>query len=1529
MRALIALLVFLFCLPAFAQETPEEERSLFLSFIENQLSSPNRQIRITGIQGVLSSNARIGQITVADREGVWLTIRDAAIDWSRSALVLRQRLEISSLTAAEIEVTRQPLPEEGLPAPEAGGFALPELPLAINIGALEVARASFGPTVFGLESVLSLAGRISLDEGALDTALEVTRLDGPGGTLQLSATYSNATEIVDLDLRLSEPENGVVANLLNIEGRPPLDLVLAGAGPLGELDVELTIDAGDTRVMTGVTALRRSTAGLGFAAELRGPIAQLVPAQFRSFFGAETALEARGLLREGGGLTLEELTIDGASVQLQAAAETSADGFLRRLSVNAVIDDGTPTPVILPVPGGDTTLQVARLDVSYGENGEAWSALLDVEDFASPTFAASAVRLDLSGTLQNPEVPTERRVTYALTGAATGIAASTDEITEALGDRIDLTANGEWSAGEPLRIDAASIAARALDVTLSGNVVEYAFRGQIGVETSSIAPFSALAGRDLEGSLQLRADGEVRPLTGAFDLALDGRSTELRIDNEAVDNLMSGETTLSGRVGRGETGLTTDDFRLANNQLTVTADGNFATGVADFEYAVVLSDLALVTPQASGQLTVEGSARGADGTIALLTTLRAPAGRLAGKQLREAAVAFEGSLASGALTGFLAGSAFLDGVRSELASDIVLVEGSRRLDNLTFTAGGAELSGSIVQNASGLFDGALSLEAADVSTAAALLLTEASGAVQAQVTLTARDGQQDANVTADISRLRTEGVVVGRAEIAATIEDLFGVPVIDGTVSASAVEAGGITVETLTATAASEGGTTRFDANGSINGGVQVAAAGSLQPEAGGYRVALDQASLGRGPITARLAGPASLLVVGDDLAIDSLAIDVAGGRIAANGRVAAQIDLALDITALPLEIANLVRPDLGLGGQINGAARVTGTRDAPQVAFEVTGRQVAAAALRSAGLTTLSIDARGRSTASRLDVDATVTSPQGLNARVAGAVPLDDGQIALDVTLAAFPLAILNTVAPGQDLSGSITGSARVTGTTASPQASFNLNGSALGAAPLREFGIAGLDLTAAGNFADNTVTLTNATASGPLGLSLTASGRVPLQGAGLAVNLNGSIPLALANRLLLERGTQLSGTIQVQGSVTGSLDEPNANVSLSTAGAQVLDPDTNIALQGISLQAAVAGQTVTISQFSGALAGGGTVSANGSVSIDANAGFPANLSIALNQARYADGDLLVATVTGNLSVTGALARDPLIAGRVNVDRAEITVPESFGGGAAQIDVVHRSPPPQVRATLARATDGTPVPSSRPSVARLDIQVTAPNRIFVRGRGLDAELGGEVRLIGPISDIQPVGAFELIRGRLGILGQRITFDEGTVTLVGDLDPFLNFVARSTGNDITVFITVTGRVSDLDISFSSQPELPEDEVLARLIFNRGIGELSPLQIAQLAAAAAELAGGSNTSLLGSLRNATGLDDLDIVTDAEGNVAVRAGRYIQENVYLGVEAGAQGSARATINLDITDDLRARGAVGTDGDTSLGVFYERDY
>jgi translocation and assembly module TamB len=1531
-RLLAFLAMFIMALPALAQETPEDESSLFISFVENQLSGPNRQIRIIGIQGTLSSNARIQQITVADNEGVWLRINGASIDWSRTTLLLRQRLQISRLAADSIEVLRQPIPDESLPTPEASVFQIPELPIAVNLDALEVPSVSFGQTVFGLESEISVTGRLRLDGGSLDTALQVTRLDGPGGQLALSAVYDAGTETIDLDVNLSEPENGVVANLLNLDDRPPVELVLAGSGPLTELDVELALDAAGERILSGATSLRGEAEGIAFTADLRGPIAQLVPVRFRDFFGEETVLSAAGLSREAGGFRLDRLDVESAALTLSASAETGTDGFLTRLALDATIDDGSADPVILPVPGGNTTVERADIAISYGvDTGDEWSGTIAIDNLTTPDFAAARTEIVLSGLALNLAQPEARRVTFQVDGTLGGIIATRADIAEALGETITLDIDGEWNAGQPVRLQAAEIGGNGLAITLAGDIADYAFDGDIAVTAASIAPFSGMAGRELAGALELRASGEVRPVSGAFDLTIDSEARELRIGTEAADNLMDGTTTITGRVARSEVGLTAEQLRVANEQFELLADGTFASGAADFDYSFILSDLALVSPEASGRLEATGRAEGSEGLLMLTTVAEIATGRLAGKQLGEGRIAFEGTLQDGALDGTVGGSAFLDGVRVDLSAGIAVAEGARRLSDLSFTAGGANLTGAVTQTPSGLFEGALELRAADISTAAALLLVEASGAVNADLRL-ANDGvEQQASLSGSMRDLVYAENSVSEATFQAQIANLFGVPVIDGSIEGSDITAAGIEISRLTAAATRSGEDTAFDVSATLDNGAVAAARGSLAPEGGGYRLSLAEASLAQGPLGARLVEPASLLVQGETITFDGIAIDVGGGRVTAQGTIAETLNLRVVVADFPLVIANLVRPDLDLGGTVAGNATITGARASPDVAFSVQGRSITAAALRQAGQSSISLDATGTTAANRLNLDASVTSPEGLRATIRGSAPLGDGELALDVALAAFPLGALNAAIPGQALGGSLTGTARVSGPVADPRATFDLRAQSLTAAPLAAAGVAPLDATASGSFANQTITLASANVSGPQGLTLNGSGTIPLSGGGLSIQVAGQAPLALANQFLAERGTQVSGTLQLNASVSGSIDQPAINGNFSTAGAQVVDPETNVALRDITVNASIAGSTVTIGQATAALAAGGSISATGNVSIDAAAGFPADIRIALNQARYADGDLVVATVSGNLAITGALARDPLLSGNVNVDRAEITVPDGFGSGASAIDVIHRNPPPPVRATLerARANDGTPTPSARPSVLRLDLTINAPARIFVRGRGLDAELGGSVRLTGPITAIQPVGGFELIRGRLSILGQRITFDEGTVTLVGDLDPFINFVARSGGNDITVFITVSGRVSDPSITFSSQPQLPEDEVLARLIFNRGIGELSPLQIAQLAAAAAELAGGGNTSLLGSLRGATGLDDLDIVTDSEGNAAVRAGRYIQDNIYLGVEAGAQGSTRGTINLDITEELRARGAVGTDGDSSLGIFFERDY
>ncbi|MFN6953046.1 MAG: translocation/assembly module TamB domain-containing protein, partial [Albidovulum sp.] len=119
------------------------------------------------------------------------------------------------------------------------------------------------------------------------------------------------------------------------------------------------------------------------------------------------------------------------------------------------------------------------------------------------------------------------------------------------------------------------------------------------------------------------------------------------------------------------------------------------------------------------------------------------------------------------------------------------------------------------------------------------------------------------------------------------------------------------------------------------------------------------------------------------------------------------------------------------------------------------------------------------------------------------------------------------------------------------------------------------------------------------------------------------------------------------------------------------------------------------------------------------------------------------------------------------------------------------------------------------------------------------------------------------------------------------------------------------------------------EVIARLLFGRGIGSLSPLQAAQLAGAVAELAGTGGEGIVSRLRSSFGLDDFDVTSDANGSAVVRAGKYLSEKVYTDVNLGSEGKTEINLNLDVRPGVVVRGTLGSDGTTGIGVYYERDY
>lgn len=350
----------------------------------------------------------------------------------------------------------------------------------------------------------------------------------------------------------------------------------------------------------------------------------------------------------------------------------------------------------------------------------------------------------------------------------------------------------------------------------------------------------------------------------------------------------------------------------------------------------------------------------------------------------------------------------------------------------------------------------------------------------------------------------------------------------------------------------------------------------------------------------------------------------------------------------------------------------------------------------------------------------------------------------------------------------------------------------------------------------------------------------------------------------------------------------------------------------------------------MAGSVDGGGTVGVEGPIALTAP--FPARLEIRLNDVVMTDPRLYETSVSGTASVEGPLAGGASIFGRLVLGETNIRIPNSSIGGAGAIpEVVHLREPPPVRSTRIKAGllgDTSDAKRSGP-VYGLDVRVEAPNRLFIRGRGLESEFGGQLRLTGTTADVIPRGALTLVRGRLDILGRRLQLDEAQVTIQGSFEPYLNLRATTQAEDYLVGVTVIGPASNPEFIFSSVPELPEEEVLARLIFGRGIEDMSAFQAAQLALAVRTLSGQGGESVVSKIRSRTGLDDLEVVTGADGETAVRAGAYLSDKLYTDVTVDSEGETQLNLNLDLSRSITLKGGVTNEGETSLGVFFERDY
>jgi translocation and assembly module TamB len=389
----------------------------------------------------------------------------------------------------------------------------------------------------------------------------------------------------------------------------------------------------------------------------------------------------------------------------------------------------------------------------------------------------------------------------------------------------------------------------------------------------------------------------------------------------------------------------------------------------------------------------------------------------------------------------------------------------------------------------------------------------------------------------------------------------------------------------------------------------------------------------------------------------------------------------------------------------------------------------------------------------------------------------------------------------------------------------------------------------------------------------------------------------------------------------VAGTMSAPRVTGSVKLADSSVQDYQQGIHITAINGSIDAAGDTLRLTQLN-AKAGDGTIAVSGTVGVSAP-GMPINLAITAHNAKPLASDLLNATLDADLTLQGTIEGALALSGRIHVANANLQIPDSFPQSVAVLNVKRSG-----------QKEAPPRPSAQPITLALTID--APEQIFVRGHGLDAEMGGTLKLSGNSNAPQIGGGFDLRHGTFSLAGQTLNFTSGRVAFDGfglssKLDPTLNFVAESTANSVTATLTITGYADAPKIRLSSSPDLPQDEILAQLLFGQSVKQLSPFQVVQIAQAVAAISGlGAASDPLAGVRKGLGLDRLSVGA-ATGNgpgATVEAGKYVANGVYVGTKQVTSGGTQAQVQVDLTKHLKLDSTLGTGGTPATGVTPDND-
>jgi len=408
----------------------------------------------------------------------------------------------------------------------------------------------------------------------------------------------------------------------------------------------------------------------------------------------------------------------------------------------------------------------------------------------------------------------------------------------------------------------------------------------------------------------------------------------------------------------------------------------------------------------------------------------------------------------------------------------------------------------------------------------------------------------------------------------------------------------------------------------------------------------------------------------------------------------------------------------------------------------------------------------------------------------------------------------------------------------------------------------------------------------------------------------------------LIAQSDTELGGTLSVELGLSGTANTPNVTGQVNGQNIRFEAPSLGTQIRKARFAANFTNDTLSVSDIYVSDADKGSLTGNGDFKLGKYGRPIGALNLRADDFSAIDRRDVSAKLNGAIDV---MSREDgaKIMGDVTLKRTEVK--QFVSGGVAVIEIdVEEINRPETAKNVTVEKPSTPID--------LDVRLRAPRRLFIRSRGLDVEMSLDANIKGTSAEPLIYGETNVLRGGYKIAGKTLDFEAGRIEFNGAIpNAIVNFKAVADTQNLQATVSITGTVKEPEITLSSRPERPQDEILSALLFGRSVTELSAIEAAQLAGALAQFSGrGGGFDLLGGVRDAFGIGQLSVSVDEGGAVQLVGGRYLAKNVYLQVFSGAgPDQTGALIDWEIRKNLALSSRLRADNDQALSLKWKRNF